>query len=464
LITLEGDVAGILCPLSPDNANVEAGAQWYDSGIGFAVPLAGYQRMIDKLAQGINLHRGLLGVSMKGKDMFADQPVIGYCRPKSPATAAGLQVGDQLLTIDGTPLKSHAEMKHLLGPMIAGDEVELSLLRESETLTVTATLTDKIDPFEELSLGIVPRRTNKDELEIWHVLSGGPGGKSGLKAGDTLKAIDEEELRSWEQLQEKLNQLTPQQETVLTVVSSQKGEDAPAPKKLPFTTTPTRATPPVGLPKAIDLASDDDAKAEVIEIKVIDSSNRCFAIVPENDFATVGKPALFVWVSEPGVLDSAETLKATAAECQRNNMVLMIPQSLDQKSWTPGEREFISKAVQRLARQVDFDPRRVAIGGEKTAGTMACLTAFTNRTQFQGLVMFDALFPARLPQVETRPNERLLIYFANSDEFKSGKRLARTVEALEKKKFPVHKNPANFKRLIALLPELADWINTLDRR
>lgn len=463
LITLGGDAAGILCPLSPDDTGVEAGAEWYDSGIGFAIPLAGYQRMIDQMAEGSDLHRGLLGVSMKAKDIHADEPVIGYCQPKSPATDAGLKPGDKVLMIGGKPLKSHAQMKHLLGPMIAGDNVEITLLRETETLTLTATLTDKIEPFEELTLGVVPAQTEGGKLKIAHVLSGGPGEKAGLKDGQYLIAIDGQELESWEDLQEKLNQLAPQQEIVLTVTSDSNDEDALAQEQLTITPDATNAAPPVNLGKTVELSSDDDAKAEVVEIKVADSSNRCFAIVPENDFAKVGKPALFVWVSEPGFHDSSEALKATAAACQRSNLVLMIPQSLDQKSWTPGEHEFISKSIQRLAKKVDFDATRVAIGGEKTAGTMACLTAFTNRKQFQGLVMFDALFPARLPQVETRPSERLLIYFANSEEFKSGERLDKITAALQKKKFPVHKNPGTFERLINILPEVADWTNTLDR-
>ena len=463
LIRLNGDVAGILCPLSPDDTDVEAGAQWYDSGIGFAIPLAGYQRMIDQLAQGTDLHRGLMGISMKGKDVFADEPVIGYCQPKSPATDAGIEPGDKLLAIAGKPIKSHAQLKHILGPMIAGDDVEVTLMRETETLTLTATLTDKIEPFEELALGVVPVRTKEGALKIGHVLPGGPGEKAGLKSGQILIAIDGQELGSWEELQEKLNQLDPQQDVVLTVGAESEDEDAPEPEQLIVTPSATNAATPIDLEKPVTLDSDDDAKAEVVEIKVADSSNRCFAIVPENDFATVGKPALFVWVSEPGFNDPAEALKATAAACQRSNLVLMIPQSLDQKSWTPGEHEFISKSVQRLAKKVDFDSSRVAIGGEKTAGTMACLTAFTNRKQFQGLVMFDALFPRRLPQVETRPGERLLVYFANSEDFKSGERQDKIIEALQKKKFPVHKNPANFQRLINLLPEVADWINTLDR-
>jgi len=342
LIRLNGDVAGILCPLSPDDTDVEAGAQWYDSGIGFAIPLAGYQRMIDQLAQGTDLHRGLMGISMKGKDVFADEPVIGYCQPKSPATDAGIEPGDKLLAIAGKPIKSHAQLKHILGPMIAGDDVEVTLMRETETLTLTATLTDKIEPFEELALGVVPVRTKEGALKIGHVLPGGPGEKAGLKSGQILIAIDGQELGSWEELQEKLNQLDPQQDVVLTVGAESEDEDAPEPEQLTVTPSATNAATPIDLEKPVTLDSDDDAKAEVVEIKVADSSNRCFAIVPENDFATVGKPALFVWVSEPGFNDPAEALKATAAACQRSNLVLMIPQSLDQKSWTPGEHEFIS--------------------------------------------------------------------------------------------------------------------------
>ena len=469
LITLEGTAVGILCPLSPDDPSVEAGAEWYDSGIGFAVPLAGYQRFIDQLEAGTDLHRGLMGLSMKSKDIYADQPVIGYCHPKSPSTDAGLKPGDRILAVGGNEVKNFAQIKHVLGPMIAGDDVEIRLLRDKETLTLTARLAEKIEPFQELAIGVVPARSNDGELKIGHVLSGGPAEKAGLEPGQSLIAIDDQKLESWEDLQERLNQLSPQQEAVFEVESVIEAEaeseeaEAPSLETITILLSATDAAPPVNLKKAVSNLDDEAGKAQIVEVKVADSSNQCFAIVPENDFTAVGKPALFIWVSEPGVHDSAGTLKATAADCQRNNLVLLIPQSLDQKSWTPGEHDFISKAVQKLAKKVDFNKKRVAIGGEKTAGTMACLTAFTNREQFQGLVMFDALFPSRLPQVETRPSERLLIYFANSEEFKSGERLSKTVEALKKRKFPVHQNPESFERLIELLPEIADWTNTLDR-
>ncbi len=471
LITLSGDVIGILCPLAPDDTDVEAGADWYDSGIGFAVPLAGYQRMIDQLASGNDLHRGLLGVSMKGKDIFADTPFIGYCYPKSPADRAGVEAGDKLLAIDGKELVSHAQMKHLLGAKIAGDVVNISVLRDTQTLTLTATLTDKIEPFEELAIGVVPASigvnpdadNTSDSLKIGHVLPDSPAQNAGLKAGQAILTVDGEATDSWDDFQQRINQLSAGQELELTVATSDRGTDESGRDPLKLTAVPTSARPPSDLPEVVPVPADTAGEATVVEISVADSSNRCFAIVPENDFATVGKPGLFVWVSEPGAHDSAETLKATAADCQRCNLMLLIPQSLDQKSWTPGEHEFIGKAVQRLARKVPFDPARVAIGGEKTAGTMACLTAFTHRDQFHGLVMFDALFPSRLPQVETRPGERLLMYFAHSEEFKSVNRLDKIIALLKRKKFPAYKSPQHAVRLIELLPEVAAWTNTLNR-
>jgi len=39
LIDIRGNVIGILVPLSPQGQGEVAGAEWYDSGIGFAVPL-----------------------------------------------------------------------------------------------------------------------------------------------------------------------------------------------------------------------------------------------------------------------------------------------------------------------------------------------------------------------------------------------------------------------------------------
>ena len=50
-------------------AGDDAGVEWYDSGIGFAVPLTTVNRVLPRLEKGEDLHPGLLGISLKKGDI-----------------------------------------------------------------------------------------------------------------------------------------------------------------------------------------------------------------------------------------------------------------------------------------------------------------------------------------------------------------------------------------------------------
>ena len=52
LVDIRGRVLGVLVPLSPQSADEIAGYEWYDSGIGFAVPLEAIRKMLPQAAQG----------------------------------------------------------------------------------------------------------------------------------------------------------------------------------------------------------------------------------------------------------------------------------------------------------------------------------------------------------------------------------------------------------------------------
>ena len=94
LVDIRGRVLGVLVPMSPMGNNELAGVEWYDSGIGFAVPLEDINRALPRLEKGEDLHSGLLGISMKRGDMFADPAEIAAVQPKSPAYAAGFKAKD----------------------------------------------------------------------------------------------------------------------------------------------------------------------------------------------------------------------------------------------------------------------------------------------------------------------------------------------------------------------------------
>ena len=101
LVDIRGRTMGILVPLSPQQQGEVAGAEWYDSGIGFAVPLTDILPHLETLKAGKDLYPGLMGISLKGKDIYADPAIVAVCQAKSPAAQAGMQVGDQIVEIDG---------------------------------------------------------------------------------------------------------------------------------------------------------------------------------------------------------------------------------------------------------------------------------------------------------------------------------------------------------------------------
>src|SRR5262249_60057022 len=62
LVDLEGRVMGILVPASPHAEGETAGIEWYDSGIGFAVPLEDGFAVLPRLKQGQELKKGVLAI------------------------------------------------------------------------------------------------------------------------------------------------------------------------------------------------------------------------------------------------------------------------------------------------------------------------------------------------------------------------------------------------------------------
>ncbi|MDB4766896.1 S1C family serine protease, partial [bacterium] len=204
LVNFSGDTIGVLVPLSPDDSSVESGAEWYDSGIGFAVPLEDYYKTIDRMAEGTDLSQGLLGITLTAKDIYADVPEIEFCSPKSPAVECGLLPGDTILAVDGVPVISQTQMKHVLGPKYAGEEVTLTVRRSDKEESFTATLVDRIDPFIELAIGVVPVRGGKKEsAEIAHILLGTPATETPLADGDIISAVNNEEVKNWDDFQSK---------------------------------------------------------------------------------------------------------------------------------------------------------------------------------------------------------------------------------------------------------------------
>jgi S1-C subfamily serine protease len=144
LIDLEGNVFGIIVPLGARGES--ANPNWYDSGIGFAVPVPDPARLVERLGgEGVELKPAFLGVQMD-QDNPKPGAHVTEVTEDGPAAKAGLKKGDVVTAIDGDPVRNAFTLRFALGRRRAGDKVKLTVHRGEETLELEATLGERMAP------------------------------------------------------------------------------------------------------------------------------------------------------------------------------------------------------------------------------------------------------------------------------------------------------------------------------
>lgn len=176
-ITIEGSTMNLMqfdAAVNPGNSGgglfnangeliaiVSAKSTGYDvEGLGFAIPVNDVSTVInDILTHGYATNRPFLGVSMSDSayssgnnpygglfSMFFQQIQYGASVVEvledSPAEKAGIEAGDIIVSIDGKVVSSSSEATSEIANHNVGDEIEIGLIRDGRTKTVTVTLTE----------------------------------------------------------------------------------------------------------------------------------------------------------------------------------------------------------------------------------------------------------------------------------------------------------------------------------
>ncbi len=140
LVDLDGRVVGVCVPLSPQGATEAAGAEWYDSGIGFAVPLAGIDAVIAAMKEGKTLQAGFLGVQTQSKGEPPSGAFIKEIVPDSPASKVDLAPGDRLVSVGGVEVLDTTHLASVIRRFLAGDKIAVVIEREKEQKSVEVEL------------------------------------------------------------------------------------------------------------------------------------------------------------------------------------------------------------------------------------------------------------------------------------------------------------------------------------
>lgn len=469
LVDIEGRVMGINVPLSPQAAGETAGVEWYDGGIGFAVPMEDVYAVLDRLKQGKDLLPGLMGITFKPAPLGSkDEIVIDRVRFDSPASKAGMKSGDRIVELEGQPVARLSQLKHVLGRKYAGDGVRVVVERDKEKQAMDVTLVGELTPFECAFLGVLLQRQLLDPaapgVPVRTVFANSPAEKAGVQPRDRILKANDVPLTGARQLADIVSRLRPTEKLRL----AWKHEDMDLSAEITLGSYPdtvpeelsSELLPPAGEPPAGQAAPKTGRLTETLA-----AHNREFwAYVPEK-YTPNANYGLVVWIHPGGDTMEASVYRSWKTLCDRRGLILLGPKAEKVGGWTPLEAEYVKDCVEWAKEKYRIDPQRILLHSYSNGGPFAWHLAFKHRDLFRGVAMASQPLVGALP--ENEPELRQQFYFVCGDQDPLFAPVKSTVEGIRRAKFPAvltpipglaHKYPAEDD-----LEEIARWIDCLDR-
>nr|BAL57870.1 serine protease MucD [uncultured beta proteobacterium] len=213
LFNLKGEVIGI-------NSMIYSRSGGY-MGISFAIPIDVALKVKDQLIQYGRVQRGKLGVVIQGLDeelaqsFGLDKPrgaLVAQVEPESPAARAGIEVGDIIVSVDGTEVKDSGDLPRMIGERRPGEKVTIGLLHQGKRLEKTVTLAELDEgaatnpgkmPSNDADFGLSVRPLSPQEQRNRGVEGGvmvtaatGPAAQAGIQPGDIILAVNQKRIET----------------------------------------------------------------------------------------------------------------------------------------------------------------------------------------------------------------------------------------------------------------------------
>ncbi len=505
LVDIDGRVLGVLVPASPRGEGDTAGVEWYDSGIGFAIPWEDVLAALPRLKEGKDLNRGRLGITPKTPELYGVPPTIGTVAPESPAAKAGIQSGDVILEISGTPIPDYAKLQTVLGPKYEGDVVAVKVRRGKEEIKFEGLkLMGDLAAPPTAFLGVVPVRDDPElGVEVRYVFPKSPADTAGIKPGDRIMkvgAAEAKELRAFsgrDALIGILDGLAPATEIKLELKRKDGGKKDTVtvklaamiddvPDSLPANDSAKRALEPrkqVAVPRPTDPRAQPkppekkDEKAEVkkdekkpetgmLERSTPAKDHQYWVYVPKNYDPNISH-ALVVWLHAVGNggKDAKDMASIWEDACEDQHIILVGPKSESDAGWLASEAEFVQEAARDVMKEYTIDRRRVVAHGMGVGGQMAFYLGFNARDLIRGVATTGAVLGTSPKPAEV--GQRLTFFVVAGAKDPLAKDLAGVKPQLIEQKYA-----ATYREVAEMgkeyldrktFEELVRWIDSLDK-
>ncbi|MEX0704229.1 MAG: PDZ domain-containing protein [Planctomycetales bacterium] len=485
LVDLQGRVMGILVPLSPQESGETAGVEWYDGGIGFAIPLADIEEALPRLKAKEDLKPGLLGVELKGQGLLAGEAAIDRVRVGSPAEKAGLENGDVIVEADGRAVTRQAELRHVLGRKYAGDTIAVKVRRGKDEIDVQVTLVDQLVAYEAGFLGILPFReplagAEETGASVRHVFAGSPAAKAGLQPRDRIVRVGEDAVENAAALLDRIGRSRPGDKVTIAWIRGDEEKSAEValvaiPDEVPAE-LPTAAIPaapkseaaPADVPAPAEGAAEEAAPAAPPTgrfNKEMPAHERSYwAYVPEDYNPEYGY-TLMVWLHPGGDTMEAAVIERWKSICDRRGIMIVAPKAEALAGWTANEAEFVKDAVEDFLETYPVDRSRVFLHTFSNGGDLGWNVVFKHRELFRGAAAVAS--PLKTRPLDGSPEHRQQFYLACGDKDNLLRNVQQSAAQLKALKYPVrlttlegrdHRYPP-----AETIEEIGRWADCLDR-
>jgi S1-C subfamily serine protease len=502
LVDITGRVQGIIVPASPRGDDVTAGFEWYDSGIGFAIPMEDVMAVVPKLKKGQDLEKATLGVQMQDQDQFGALPVVGNVTAGSAAAKAGLQAGDLITEVEGKPVVNQAQILHIIGPKYEGDVISLKYKRGGVEVAVAKmelVSTAKAVKYQHPFLGVLAMRDDpKLGALVRYVYPKSPADAAGIKPGDRIVKYGESKdkavafkgaKRGRDELADFLDTQAPGKEIYLwtqdkdgkakgevkikldAMPGSTVGTNDVVPDKLPEIASVKKAREPLETPEGAKEKDKkgDDKKIQTGLLNLLNAAgDRKYWVYIHKDYDPNVSHAVVVWLHMPGKFTPKDTDEVTDDwddHCKENNIILVGPLTEQEAGWTPGDTEFVLETIRYVVNNYTVDKNRIVAFGMGNGGQMAFNAAFKARDTIRGAATLGSVLTEPMDNVA---NQRLAFYIAGGDRDPVIRAISETRNRLVNRHFPVlyreFPNRSREKLDEKSFAELVRWIDSLDRQ
>jgi serine protease Do len=242
LLNLDGRVIGVNAAIATQSGGFE--------GIGFAIP----SNMAVHVAQALIDHgkviRGWLGVNIKdlgqeeAKKMHLPDKngaLVAEIVPDGPASKAGIQNGDVIVTYRDHPIEDAATLQSLVADTPIGNKADLTVLRDGKKVDLTAKIGDLEDAMKKIAasleqrIGAIVRPLTDEERGKYNLESGigvaintldadGVLATAGFEKDDVIVEINNIQVQGVEGFVALVKALPPHHQALLGAVDHRSGQ------------------------------------------------------------------------------------------------------------------------------------------------------------------------------------------------------------------------------------------------